>query len=207
MSTADSFANGTSSVYIDQMYEEWRHDPQSVHASWRSYFANVEAGSSTPYQAPPNVGATGGAGAGANLDEIVAALAARGVGGSSAGASTLEVKKAQSDAMKIMQLVRAFMTHGHISSDVDPLELEKTYEEAGVGKKFAPGSRLKELIDPAFYGFGQADLDREFYVDVDGMGGILGKQKNWKLRDLIEALKTAYCGKVGVEFMHIPDRE
>jgi 2-oxoglutarate dehydrogenase E1 component len=186
MSTADSFANGTSSVYIDQMYEEWRHDPQSVHASWRSYFANVEAGSDAPYQAPPNVGATGGAGP--NLDEIVAALAARGVGGSSAGASSLEVKKAQSDAMKIMQLVRAFMTHGHISSDVDPLELEKTYAEAGVGRKFAPGSRLKELIDPAFYGFAAGDLDREFYVDVDGMGGILGKQKNWVLRDLIGAL-------------------
>ena len=59
----------------------------------------------------------------------MSALAARGVGGSSGGASSLEVKKAQSDAMKIMQLIRAFMTHGHISSDVDPLELEKTYAE------------------------------------------------------------------------------
>ena len=55
--------------------------------------------------------------------------------------------------MKVMQLIRAFMTHGHLDSDVDPLELEKTYAEAGVGRKFAPGSRMKELIDPAFYGF------------------------------------------------------
>ena len=108
--------------------------------------------------------------------------------------------------MKIMQLIRAFMTHGHISSDVDPLELEKIYAESGVGKKFAPGARLKELIDPAFYGFTSDDMDRDFYVDVDGMGGILGKQKNWKLRDLVAALQNAYCGKVGVEYMHIPDR-
>jgi len=188
------------------MYEEWRQDPQSVHASWRSYFANVEAGADAPYQAPPNVGATSG-GAVANLDEIVAALAARGVGGgSSGGASALEVKKAQSDAMKIMQLIRAFMTHGHISSDIDPLELEKTYA-AAVGEKFAPGSRFKELIDPAFYGFTAADMERDFFVDVDGMGGILGKQKNWKLKDLIAALHNAYCGKVGVEYMHIPDRD
>jgi len=189
------------------MYEEWRQDPQSVHASWRSYFANVESGSDAPYQAPPNVGATSD-GAGANIEAIVAALAARGVGGgSSQGASSIEVKKAQSDAMKIMQLIRAFMTHGHISSDVDPLELEKTYKEAGVAEKFAPGARLKELIDPVFYGFTTGDLEREFYVDVDGMGGILGKQKNWVLKDLIAALQNAYCGKVGVEYMHIRDRE
>lgn len=38
------------------------------------------------------------------------------------------------------------------------------------------------------------------------MGGILGTEKNWKLRDLIAALRNAYCGKVGVEYMHIPDR-
>jgi len=55
--------------------------------------------------------------------------------------------------MKIMQLIRAFMTHGHLSSDVDPLELERIYAEAGVGPKYNPGARLKELIDPAFYGF------------------------------------------------------
>jgi len=65
---------------------------------------------------------------------------------------------------------------------------------------------LKELIDPAFYGFTTDDMDRDFYVDVDGMGGILGKQKNWKLRDLVAALQNAYCGKVGIEYMHIPDR-
>lgn len=55
--------------------------------------------------------------------------------------------------MKVMQLIRAFMTHGHLDSDVDPLELEKTYAEAGVGKYYNPGSRMKDLIDPAFYGF------------------------------------------------------
>jgi hypothetical protein len=45
------------------------------------------------------------------------------------------------------------MTHGHLSSDVDPLELEKIYAEAGIGPKYNPGARHKELIDPSFYGF------------------------------------------------------
>lgn len=205
MSHADNFANGTSSVYVDQMYEEWRQDPNSVHASWRSYFQNLEGGSHTPYQAPPTVGGSGSAGV--NIDEIAAALAQRGVGASSASASSADVKRAQSDAMKVMQLIRAYMTHGHLDADVDPLELEKAYAEAGVASKFQPGPRMKQLLDPAFYGFTAADLDREFHVDVQNMGGVLSQQKTWVLRDLVAALQNAYCGKVGVEYMHIPDKE
>jgi len=37
-------------------------------------------------------------------------------------------------------------------------------------------------------------------------GHILKTNKNWKLRDLIQAYERAYCDKIGVEFMHIPDR-
>jgi 2-oxoglutarate dehydrogenase E1 component len=106
-----------------------------------------------------------------------------------------------------MQLIRAFMSHGHLDADVDPLELEKTYADVGVGSKFAPGARLKELIDPAFYGFSEEDLERDFHVDVNQMGGILSRQKEWKLKDLVAALRTAYCGKVGVEYMHIPHKD
>lgn len=37
--------NGTSAVYIEQMYDCWKKDPSSVHASWNAYFQNVEQGS------------------------------------------------------------------------------------------------------------------------------------------------------------------
>jgi 2-oxoglutarate dehydrogenase E1 component len=50
----DSFANGTSSVYMDQMYEDWQRDPNSVHASWRAYFGNVEGGADVPYSSAPS---------------------------------------------------------------------------------------------------------------------------------------------------------
>lgn len=48
-------------------------------------------------------------------------------------------------------------------------------------------------------------MDRTFYVDMPQLGGILSKQKSWKLRELLDALKAAYCGEIGVEFMHIQD--
>ena len=85
-----------------------------------------------------------------------------------------------------MALIRAFMTYGHLEADLDPLQIAKVYKDVSVaGKVFNPGQRQKELIDPSFYGFTEADLDRTFYVDVNQMGGIISRQKTWVLRDLI----------------------
>ena len=32
-------------------------------------------------------------------------------------------------------------------------------------------------------------------------------KKNWKLKDIIDGLKKAYSGKIGVEYMHINNDE
>ena len=50
----------------------------------------------------------------------------------------------------------------------------------------------------------EQDLDRQFYIDVPEWGGMLRMKKNWTLRELLDSLKKAYCGKIGVEYMHIP---
>lgn len=60
------------------------------------------------------------------------------------------------------------------------------------------------MVDYKFYGFTEADLERHFFIDLPSLSGIVSHKKEWKLGDLIDALKTAYCGKVGVEYMHIP---
>ena len=39
------------------------------------------------------------------------------------------------------------------------------------------------------------------------MHGLLRKKKVWTLREILDSLKQVYCGKIGIEFMHIADRE
>lgn len=41
---AETFLNGTSSLYAEQMYEMYTEDPMSVHDSWRQYFDNEGQG-------------------------------------------------------------------------------------------------------------------------------------------------------------------
>jgi 2-oxoglutarate dehydrogenase E1 component len=44
-------------------------------------------------------------------------------------------------------------------------------------------------------------------VNLPHWGGLLASKTNWTLREIKEALEKAYCNKIGVEYMHIPNRE
>jgi len=105
-----------------------------------------------------------------------------------------------------MAMIRAYMTHGHLRADTDPLRLDEVYADVKLGDKvFGHASEgMKKLVDYKYYGFTEADLSRKFYIDLPTVSGIIARQKEWILGDLIKALENAYCSKIGVEYMHIP---
>lgn len=41
---SESFLTGTSSLYAEQMYEQYLDDPNSIHPSWKIYFDKIEEG-------------------------------------------------------------------------------------------------------------------------------------------------------------------
>lgn len=40
----ETFLTGSSSLYAEQMYDQYMDDPNSVHPSWKQYFDNLEKG-------------------------------------------------------------------------------------------------------------------------------------------------------------------
>jgi len=66
------------------------------------------------------------------------------------------------------------------------------------GKKAPPVD-----LDYRFYGFTEADMEREFHLEPTNPQGILSKKKNWKLGELINAFREKYCQTLGVERSHI----
>lgn len=85
---------------------------------------------------------------------------------------------------RVDQLIRAYRVRGHLLADLDPLGLPKeVYPE----------------LNPAYYGFGQEDLDMLFSSTT-----IPGRPE-MRLRDIISHLRKTYCGSIGVQYMHIDD--
>jgi len=87
---------------------------------------------------------------------------------------------------RVAALVQAYLARGHLAARIDPLDF--------------PRPPVPEL-DPAFHGLGEADLDRTFSAH-----GIPGPPTR-PLREILTTLRTAYCGAVGAQFMHIDDAE
>lgn len=86
------------------------------------------------------------------------------------------------DSFKSWKLIQAYRTSGHFAAHIDPLDLEipKPHPE----------------LDPKFYGLDNTDLSKTIYTEDFGY---------ISLKDLIQTLYHTYCGKIGVEFMHIED--
>ncbi|KUR70302.1 2-oxoglutarate dehydrogenase subunit E1 [Novosphingobium fuchskuhlense] len=90
-------------------------------------------------------------------------------------------------SIRAMLLVRTYRVRGHLAADLDPLGLAR--------------QELPADISPEYHGFTGPDLDKKVFL-----GGTLGLQ--WATpREIVGVLQKNYCGKVGLEYMHISDVE
>ncbi|HEX8642648.1 MAG TPA: 2-oxoglutarate dehydrogenase E1 component [Allosphingosinicella sp.] len=102
-----------------------------------------------------------------------------------AGAPADDVRRAANDSICAMMLIRTYRVRGHLAADLDPL---------GLAKRDLPAE-----LTPEFHGFAGDALDRPVWL-----GGALGLDQA-TVRELVEILRANYCGKIGVEYMHIND--
>jgi len=97
------------------------------------------------------------------------------------------IEAAAMDSIRAMMLIRTYRVRGHLAADLDPLGLTQR--------------ELPADMTPEYHGFPANALDRKVF-----MGSFLGMQ--WAtVRELVDTLRANYCGKVGLEYMHIADVE
>ena len=100
-------------------------------------------------------------------------------------ASEADIEAAAADTIRAVMLIRTYRVRGHLAADLDPLGLVK--------------NEIPADLTPEYHGFAGAALDRKVFL-----GGYLGLQ--WStVREIVAILRANYCGKVGLEFMHIAD--
>ena len=168
-SNQDNFLSGTNANYIDYMHTQWEADPSSVHPSWNAYFSGTEGGATTAFEAPPSLGKTSTE---MQLDQLISMLQRGNIGSPSSAADTSRVAE---EATRLSMLLRAFLTHGHLVADIDPLNLKEVYKDSpSLAKKFRfPDESLLRLLDPAAYGFTKEDMEREFHFSNPYAGAIV----------------------------------
>ena len=114
-----SFETGTNSTYFEEMHEQWKADPSSVHSSWRAYFDGLEKGVEEPFVAPPTLGHKE---SDSEMNEIIAAIKS---GNITVQGSSEDVR----ESAKVMQLIQGYQSSGHVLADLDPLNLSETYSQ------------------------------------------------------------------------------
>ncbi len=168
---------GGNAPYVEEMYENYLANPGSVPDSWREYF-----------DALSHVPAVDGSNAKdvAHLP-VINAFAER------AKAGGTKVVMASADAemgrkrTAAQQLIAAYRNVGQRWADLDPLK--RTERPVIVD------------LDPAYYGFTDADQETVFNTSNTFFG-----KETMSLRELLNALRETYCGTLGAEYMYTTDQ-
>jgi len=182
-----TFLYGPNATFIAELYSRYLEDPGSVDPSWRSFFDDLsDEGAAVLKELE------GPAWGRAERSHVIANGHAAPAGNGHAAvalaqAAPAEARQATLDALRALTLIRAYRVRGHLIADLDPLGLVRRTDHPD--------------LDPATYGFTEADYDRPIFVN-----GVLGFQTA-TLREILEALKATYCGHVGIEYMHMQELE
>ncbi len=170
---ASSNLYGSNAPYVEELYESYLSDPDSVDASWRGVFDawQKDSGRKDVPHSP-----------------VIAAFEGLARSGPAASLATAAADEKQ---LKILQYIRAHRVMGSRYSQLDPLkrlertpvpELELSYyglTDADMEREFSPGSWQGSKVSSS------------------------GQQAPMKLRDIVAAVKRTYCGTIGIEYMYI----
>ncbi|XP_059351590.1 2-oxoglutarate dehydrogenase complex component E1-like isoform X3 [Daphnia carinata] len=184
---AEPFLNGSSSVYVEEMYNSWLQDPKSVHASWDSFFRNASAGAGPgqAYQAPPSLAVPG-----KHEIPITALVPQFATSGVSTGLPIDE--KIIDDHLAVQAIIRSYQIRGHFGAFLDPIQIEGPKD---LNERLKQETHLEEK-----------DMDRVFKLPATTY---IGKpdERALPLREILSRLEAAYCRHIGVEFMFINSLE
>mgnify|MGYP001279097954 FL=1 len=187
-----SFLHGINTAYIEEMFEKFQANPNSVPNDWKEFFAGITKNikNQNPIKASWSqekeiefsngdlVSAVDG-----NWSRKVHSKAIEVNDGASL--TEEEIKNQTLDSIGAIRLIRAFRVNGHLVAKLDPLNLREV--------------RQHPELDYKNYGFSEKDLNKSIFV-----GGSLGLHST-KLSEIIKILSETYSGSIGVEFVHIQD--
>ena len=168
---------GGNAAYVEELFEAYLNDPQSVSEQWRQVF-----------DALPKVDGVSLDTNHSEIREQFKTLAALGPAARMTSAAPAAAQAPDSKQVKVLQLINAFRFRGHQNANLDPLGLWQQ-------------PRVRD-IELSHHTLTDSDLDTVYNVGSYAIG-----QESMTLGDLYKSLNRTYCGSIGAEYMHITDTE
>ena len=169
---------GGNATYIEQMYEAYLDDAQSVSDEWRGIFENLPKLDGVNVETKHSV-----------VRDQFRSLAALGpMARAGSGSPQPNISGGDDKQVKVLQLINAFRFRGHQHANLDPLELWKQ-------------PRVRDL-ELSHHNLSEKDFDSVYNVGSYAVG-----KESLPLGELFKSLNRTYCGSIGTEYMHITDTE
>ncbi len=172
-----SYLAGGNAAYLEQLYENFLVDPNSVEETWRERFETL-----------PTINGTVKDVSHTEIKASFRQLARQRPGRAQSLISPATATSAQGDKQaQILQLIDSYRFLGHLQATLDPLQM-------------VPRAAIAEL-GLAHYGLAEQDMEAIFHTGTLTVNG----ENSAPLNKIVEQLKQLYCGNVGVEYMHIAE--
>ncbi|MEM0983834.1 MAG: 2-oxoglutarate dehydrogenase E1 component, partial [Planctomycetota bacterium] len=170
--------NGWSADYVDELYQRFQQDPDSLSGEERMFFLGFDLAQAGELRLPGSGAPSASSGAPAQAASNGKAVVTPSKGQPAGRASHFQAI--------VDDLIGAFRLHGHLAAQLDP---------------FGDDREPPESLSLAFHNLSGDDLGGK----VDGSG--VGFDGEVTLRELVDRLESIYCSTIGVEFGHIEDEE
>lgn len=170
-----SFLNAAHSQLIEDLYQQYLKFPDSLEPSWKAFFQGFDFALEN-YGDDDNVQYIQAASNSAPAVQQISQAAANG-----------EVPEHIKKEFKVVNLIEAYRTRGHLFTKTNPVRERRHYSPT---------------LDIENFGLDKSDLNTKFNCAAEtGMKGPA------TLQDLITHLENIYCDSIGVEYMHITNVE
>ena len=170
---------GGNAAFIEDLYERYLKDPESVDLAWRERFDAMRQQPANEAVAESSVAEVAHGPVRENFLRLAREPHLR---PRARTTERMEPAAAEKQAA-VLRLINAYRYRGHQIADTDPIRLRDK-------------PKIPDL-DPAYHNLGPDDMDLVFHT------GSLYAPDRMTLRDIIAMAEQVYCGPVGSEYMHI----
>jgi 2-oxoglutarate dehydrogenase E1 component len=171
---------GGNATYVEDLYESYLMDPNSVPEQWRGYFDTLPRVDSefTQLQDVPH----------STIREHFAQISKMRVRTEATVQHDSQATEYERKQVRVVQLISAYRQRGHQKAELDPLGIAE--------REHVPDLEL------GFHHLSEADFDTVFQTGSLHIG-----KADATLGEIVDAVERTYCKSIGAEFMHIVDTE